>query len=198
MKLKNTKYILLLLAGIIGIATGCGCGKGDGKGGAGCGCGKGDGKGGAGADVTELEATEKKLLDELKPLFVAWKKTQKNTVTKALFTDKEVEEVFKREYSDPTYLLNVQDMGVVLKPSYAYEWNNVKKFYDKDPSVLRQALNRTEMELGKTKRALARTSADKSDDKVKAFWEKEQEFLENRKKMLETFGGIEADSNDNK
>ena len=57
MKIKNTKYILVLLAGIISLASGCGCGKG------------GEGKGSS-AEVATLEATHKKLLDELKPLYL--------------------------------------------------------------------------------------------------------------------------------
>ncbi len=78
--LKNTKYILVLLAGIM-LVTGCGD---KGKGGA------------AGGDVTALEAKEQGLLSDLETKYVAWQKVHHANEAK-------IKKEFARQYSDKNY-----------------------------------------------------------------------------------------------
>ena len=83
MKIKNTKYILVLLAGIISLVSGCGCGKG------------GEGKGSS-VEVATLEAIEKKFLDELKTLYL-----EDDKAVQGVFYDKaKSTKEFERLYTD--------------------------------------------------------------------------------------------------
>ena len=172
MKLKNTKYILLLLAGIM-LATGCGCGD--------------KGKGGAGGDVTELEATEKKLLDDLKPLFVAFKKTNLG----GLLTDKQAEEEFKASYSDPE------------RASFVAQWDSIKALLKSTSETGYEQLythrNTILNNIASAQKAINDPLASPANDdqkKEKAYLEKALELYKNRLKMIDTLLGVETEKSD--
>lgn len=170
MKLKNTKYILLLLAGIM-LATGCGCGKGDGK-------------GGAGGDVTELEATQEKLLGELKPLFLEWKKESRGGAydesisTKAFekaFTSKDKEHnSFVNKWKIAKALLNKGDAGIVM----------MEKLREDAVSCIDNATTVIE--------------SVSTLPKEKAYHEKYRELYRNTLKMIDIILDLDTDSGDSK
>jgi len=171
MKRKNTKYILALLVATISLASRCECGY-------------------TGPvynneeTLVELEKKEKELLDALKPLYVAWKiTTPKIATTKSatLFTDDEAQKEFAKEYTDPDH---VSEEG-----SYAFEWKHLKKFYDADLTLVSRSTYKIAKALTENKEVLNATAPAPSDQ-VKAYRNKQKEFLENRKKMIETFASI--------
>ena len=161
MKIKNTKYILVLLAGIISLVSGCGCGKG------------GEGKGSS-AEVATLEATHKKLLDELKPLYLEYIK-ENYAVRGSIYNEADVTKNFEREYTN------------LEAGSYAAKWKIATSVSDR--SLTAGMLLEVFKAISKCKADIETTPS--TSPKQKAYLEKKLEFLKNGKEMFKSLLGID-------
>jgi len=188
MNMKNTHiYILFLLAGIM-LASGCG--------------GKKDEKSGAGGDVTDKQLTafeteEKKLLGELEPLFMDFKKAKVGGTWQTDLswdgTEAKAKAEFKKKYSDDpegfSFLARLKGCKALLK-------NSNETGY----LVLANFLKATQMQVTELKAELISLASPTTDEKKarKKCIDKEIEVHVNRIKILQKMMGMKPENGDKK